>query len=32
MQFSDAYDVYLEILHRVDSVIKAALKCDMPDW
>jgi hypothetical protein len=33
MQFSDAYDVYLEILHRVvDSIIKAALKRDVPDW
>ncbi|KAG1722975.1 hypothetical protein EDB19DRAFT_1593266, partial [Suillus lakei] len=31
-QFSDAYDVYLEILHRVDSLIKAALKCDTQDW
>ncbi|KAG2108910.1 uncharacterized protein F5147DRAFT_576420 [Suillus discolor] len=32
MQFLDAYDVYLEILHRVDSLIKAALKCDTQDW
>lgn len=32
MQFSDAYDVYLEILHQVDSIIKAALKRDTPDW
>ncbi|KAG2114526.1 hypothetical protein DEU56DRAFT_933756 [Suillus clintonianus] len=31
-QFSDAYDVYLEILHRVDSLIKAALKRDTQDW
>ncbi|OJA17555.1 hypothetical protein AZE42_13216 [Rhizopogon vesiculosus] len=31
-QFSDAYDVYLEILHRVDSIIKAALKRDIPDY
>ncbi|KAG1874317.1 hypothetical protein F4604DRAFT_1582102 [Suillus subluteus] len=31
-QFSDAYDVYLEILHWVDSLIKAALKRDTQDW
>ncbi|KAG0699233.1 hypothetical protein DFH29DRAFT_983620 [Suillus ampliporus] len=31
-QFSDAYDVYLEILHRVDCLIKAALKRDTQDW
>ncbi|KAG1854936.1 hypothetical protein DFJ58DRAFT_716274 [Suillus subalutaceus] len=31
-QFSDAYDVYLEILHRVDSLIKAALKHNTPNW
>ncbi|KAG2031088.1 hypothetical protein BDR03DRAFT_876830, partial [Suillus americanus] len=30
--FSDAYDVYLKILHWVDSIIKAALKQDTPDW
>ncbi|OAX31129.1 hypothetical protein K503DRAFT_704195 [Rhizopogon vinicolor AM-OR11-026] len=31
-QFSDTYDVYLEILHHVDSIIKAVLKCNIPDW
>ncbi|KAG2112040.1 uncharacterized protein F5147DRAFT_744678 [Suillus discolor] len=31
-QFSDTYDIYLEILHQVDSIVKAALKRDTPDW
>ncbi|KAG2108919.1 uncharacterized protein F5147DRAFT_576382 [Suillus discolor] len=31
-QFSDAYDVYLEIIHRVDSLINEALDCNTPNW
>ncbi|KAG1848222.1 hypothetical protein F4604DRAFT_1594049 [Suillus subluteus] len=31
-QFSDAFDVYLEILNRVDCIIKAELKHDLPNW
>jgi hypothetical protein len=32
MQFSAAYDIYLEIIHSVDKQLKAALKHDTPDW
>lgn len=32
MQLSAAYDVYLEILHRVDQRLRAALKQDTPHW
>ncbi|KAH7904674.1 hypothetical protein BJ138DRAFT_884863 [Hygrophoropsis aurantiaca] len=31
-QFSDAYDIYLEIIYRVDHLLKVALKRDAPDW
>lgn len=31
-QFSEAFDVYLEILRRVDSMVKTALKQDSPDY
>ncbi|KAG1717768.1 hypothetical protein EDD22DRAFT_793253 [Suillus occidentalis] len=31
-QFLDAFDIYLEILHRVDSIINAALKHNAPNW
>lgn len=32
MQFSDAYDVYLKIIHRVDSLINEALDRNTPNW
>lgn len=32
MQFSAAYDVYLEILHRVKTRLNAALGRDTPNW
>ncbi|KAH7904735.1 hypothetical protein BJ138DRAFT_1106572 [Hygrophoropsis aurantiaca] len=31
-QFSAAYDIYLEIIYRVDGQIKAALHHDTPNW
>ncbi|KAG1833659.1 hypothetical protein DFJ58DRAFT_719412 [Suillus subalutaceus] len=31
-QFSDAYDVYLEILHRVDCRLNEVLKRNTPNW
>ncbi|KAG1803263.1 hypothetical protein EV424DRAFT_1474585 [Suillus variegatus] len=31
-QFSDAYDIYLEILHRVDVLINQALNRSSPNW
>ncbi|KAG2743944.1 hypothetical protein P692DRAFT_201682439, partial [Suillus brevipes Sb2] len=31
-QFSDAYDVYLEIIHRVDNLINEALGHNTPNW
>ncbi|TFK46595.1 hypothetical protein OE88DRAFT_1638090, partial [Heliocybe sulcata] len=31
-QYSMAYDVYLEILHRVDIRVKKAMQHDSPDW
>ncbi|KAG1795023.1 uncharacterized protein HD556DRAFT_1431731 [Suillus plorans] len=31
-QFSDAYDIYLEILHRVDVLINQALNRDSLNW
>ncbi|KAG2151064.1 uncharacterized protein EDB93DRAFT_1240135 [Suillus bovinus] len=30
--FSDAYDIYLEILHRIDVLINQALNHDSPNW
>jgi len=30
--FSDAFDVYLEIIRVVDARVKAALGHDSPDW
>ncbi|EGN91566.1 hypothetical protein SERLA73DRAFT_157513 [Serpula lacrymans var. lacrymans S7.3] len=30
--FSATFDVYLEILHRVDKLLEVALKCDTPNW
>jgi len=32
MQFSDAYDVYLEITHHVDSLINGVIGCNTPNW
>ncbi|KAF9231998.1 hypothetical protein BU15DRAFT_55520 [Melanogaster broomeanus] len=32
MLFSAAYDVYLDILHRVDMCVKVALGRNTPDW
>ncbi|KAG1884167.1 hypothetical protein F4604DRAFT_1920018 [Suillus subluteus] len=32
MQFSDAYNVYLEIAHRVDSLINEVLGRNTPNW
>lgn len=31
-QFSAAYDAYLEILYRVDQLLKRELKHDSPNW
>ncbi|KAH7903561.1 hypothetical protein BJ138DRAFT_1020425 [Hygrophoropsis aurantiaca] len=31
-QFSAAYDIYLEIVYRVDSALKVVLKRDAPNW
>ncbi|TFK79062.1 hypothetical protein K466DRAFT_606431 [Polyporus arcularius HHB13444] len=31
-QFSNTYDVYLNILHRIDSRVRTVLKQDTPDW
>ena len=31
-QFSIAYDLYLDIRRRVDSLVQAALQRDSPDW
>jgi hypothetical protein len=31
-QFSDAFDIYLEILHRVDLRVSEALGRNGPDW
>ncbi|KAG1739229.1 hypothetical protein EDD22DRAFT_982290 [Suillus occidentalis] len=31
-QFSAAYDIYLEIIYRVDQRLQVELKCDTPDW
>ncbi|KAG1871416.1 hypothetical protein F4604DRAFT_1490378, partial [Suillus subluteus] len=31
-QFSDVFDIYLEILNHVDCIIKAELKHDLPNW
>lgn len=31
-QFRIAFDVYLEILHHVDTLVNSALKRDTPDW
>ncbi|KAG1793276.1 uncharacterized protein HD556DRAFT_1443707 [Suillus plorans] len=31
-QFSDAYDVYLKILHHVDRCLNEALKRNTPNW
>lgn len=31
-QFSAAYDAYLEILYRVDRLLKRELKHDSPNW
>ncbi|KAH7920572.1 hypothetical protein BV22DRAFT_1107609 [Leucogyrophana mollusca] len=30
--FTDAYDIYLEIIYRVDQQLKVALKRDAPNW
>lgn len=32
MQLSSAFDVYLEILQRVDQRLRTALKRDTPNW
>ncbi|KAG1827857.1 hypothetical protein DFJ58DRAFT_672464 [Suillus subalutaceus] len=32
IQFSAAYDIYLEIIHCVDKHLQAALKHNMPNW
>ncbi|KAG2065844.1 hypothetical protein BDR04DRAFT_1130259 [Suillus decipiens] len=32
MQFSDAYSVYLEITHCVDSLINGVIGCNTPNW
>ncbi|KAG2051364.1 hypothetical protein BDR06DRAFT_890021, partial [Suillus hirtellus] len=31
-QFSDTYDVYLEILNHVDHHLNGVLHCNMPNW
>jgi hypothetical protein len=31
-QFADAFDVYLELLRRVEKTVKACLGRDSPTW